>query len=405
MTLPQPVSAASIHRSNFRNLYADVFWFGVLAGSVIAFLSVYAARIQATSFQISLLTGGPAVVNLLVSLPAAHWLENRSLIRTTFNTAIWNRIGYWLLIPLPWLLPAAGQVWAMALIILLTAVPGTLLAIAFNSMFAEVTPARWRAEVVGRRNALMSVSLTATTLLCGFLLDRVAFPLNYQLVFGIGAIGGLMTTYHLGLIRPIAPSPDSAPRPTTLNSKRLIRLDLLRTAFGPMLFAYFAFYAAQHVPVPITPLFWVNDLDFTDGVIGLGNSMFYAMMTLGSMMLSRLTARYGHRRVLVISALLYGSYPLLTSLAQDTTLFWAASVTGGAIWGLANGGLLNRLMERVPADDRPAHMAWHNVAFNLGILGGSLLGAGLGDWVGLRNGLMIAAALRFLAGVALALWA
>ncbi|MEK7786725.1 MAG: hypothetical protein AAB658_15045, partial [Chloroflexota bacterium] len=112
MTNPQPVSSASIHRSNFRNLYADIFWFGVLAGSVIAFLSVYAARIQATSFQISLLTGGPAVVNLLVSLPAARWLENRSLVKTTFNTAIWNRIGYWLLIPLPWLLPAAGQVWA-----------------------------------------------------------------------------------------------------------------------------------------------------------------------------------------------------------------------------------------------------------------------------------------------------
>jgi predicted MFS family arabinose efflux permease len=62
-------------------------------------------------------------------------------------------------------------------------------------------------------------------------------------------------------------------------------------------------------------------------------------------------------------------------------------------------------MERVPADDRPAHMAWHNVAFNLGILSGSLFGAGLGGSVGLRYGLLAAAALRFASGIALLLWA
>ncbi len=395
----------TLERHNANQLYADIFWFGVLAGSAIAFLSVYAARLHATSFQISLLTSGPAVVNLLVSLPAVGWLENRSLIKTTFNTAIWNRLGYFALIPLPWLLPAAGQVWAMALIILLISVPGTLLAIAFNSMFAEVVPTRWRAEVVGRRNALVSVSLTVTSLLCGFLLDRIASPANYQLVFGIGAIGGVMTTYHLGLIRPAAIAPAPAPRPATPTGNRLSRVDLLRTAFAPMLFAYFAFYLAQSVPVPMTPLFWVQDLQFTNSIIGLGNSIFYAMMMLASMILPRLTARYGHRRVLVVGAFFYSLYPLLTSLAQDTILFWVASIVGGAVWGITNGGLLNRLLERVPPGDRPAHMAWHNVAFNLGILSGSLLGAGLGDWAGLRTGLMIGAGVRFLAGLALALWA
>ena len=50
-------------------------------------------------------------------------------------------------------------------------------------------------------------------------------------------------------------------------------------------------------------------------------------------------------------------------------------------------------------------MAWHNVILNLGILGGSLLGAGLGDWIGLRNGLLAGAALRVLSGLALLLWA
>ena len=50
-------------------------------------------------------------------------------------------------------------------------------------------------------------------------------------------------------------------------------------------------------------------------------------------------------------------------------------------------------------------MAWHNIALNFGVLGGSLLGAGLEGWAGLRLGLFIAGVLRLLSGIAIALWA
>jgi predicted MFS family arabinose efflux permease len=61
-------------------------------------------------------------------------------------------------------------------------------------------------------------------------------------------------------------------------------------------------------------------------------------------------------------------------------------------------------MERVPADNRPAHMALHNLALNLGILGGSLLGPLLGDWLGLRPALALSGLLRALAGFLLIIW-
>ena len=61
-------------------------------------------------------------------------------------------------------------------------------------------------------------------------------------------------------------------------------------------------------------------------------------------------------------------------------------------------------MERVPEDDRPAHMALHNLALNLGILCGSVLGPLLGDWIGLRQALAVGGVLRFLGGIALGLW-
>ncbi len=64
-------------RANFRALYLDVLWFGVLLGSTMAFISIYATRLGASAFQISLLTAGPAQGQYLVQLLAerAHVLE------------------------------------------------------------------------------------------------------------------------------------------------------------------------------------------------------------------------------------------------------------------------------------------------------------------------------------------
>jgi ABC-type phosphate/phosphonate transport system permease subunit len=130
-----------ILRWNLRQLYWDVFWFGILAGSTLAFQAVYAARLGATGFQIGLLSAGPAVVNLIFTLPSGRWLEGKSLIKVSFRSAIWQRLGYVFLIALPWLFTSQkGQIWGLIWTTLIMSVAGTVLAISFNAMFAEVLP-------------------------------------------------------------------------------------------------------------------------------------------------------------------------------------------------------------------------------------------------------------------------
>jgi len=188
-------------RANFRHLYGDFFWVGVLSGSTLAFVAVYATRLGATGLEIGLLTAGPAVVNLLVTMPFGRWLERRPLVKSTFWSAALNRLGYLALIVLPWLFGGRLQVWAIVLITLVMSVPGTLVAIGFNALLADVVPPDWRSEVIGRRNALMAVSLTVTALISGQLLVRIVFPINYQIVFAVGALGAALSTYHLGRLR------------------------------------------------------------------------------------------------------------------------------------------------------------------------------------------------------------
>jgi len=415
----------SLSRANFRHLYADVFWYGVLAGSTMAFLAIYATRLGANSFQISLLTAAPALINLLFSLPAGRWLENRHFVRVTFWAAAWHRLGYLLLIPLPLLFTPTQEIWVIVLITAIMTLPGVVLAIGFNALFAEITPPAWRGEVVGKRNALLAVSMTTVSLSCGVLLDRIVFPLNYQIVFGIGVIGALISTYHVGRLRLRAEPAQYIGKPlldfalpgvmrfvdgfragglrylTRSRARKALPLHILRGSFGPFMGAYFLFYMFQYFGLPLFPVWYVRGLHLEDWQIGLGSALFHGAMLVASLKLGSISARFGHRKVLVLGGLFFASYPLLLGLASDAKLYFIATLTAGFNFSLVNGGLINRLMERIPPDDLPAHMALHNLALNLGILLGSLSGPLAAEALGVREALFLAAGLRLLGGILL----
>ncbi|MBI5053944.1 MAG: MFS transporter [Chloroflexi bacterium] len=417
-------------KSNIFHLYMDVFWFGIFVGSTMTFISVYLTRLGANSFQIGLLTAAPAIVNLIISLPVGRWLEGRSYVHTTFQLAVWHRSSYLLTVLLPLFISSYTiQIWAMVGTVSLISVVGGSITVAFNSMFAEVVPGEMRAHVVGRRNALVALSSITTSFLCGRILDSFPFPSSYVIVFGFGFIGMALSGMHLGQIRkmdsgtPPAAAPESIQLPlvstaragdarlsglrlpTRTGGSTLIRFDLLLGSFRNFLIAFFLFYTFQYAPVPLFPLTFVRVLHLTDGEISLGTGVvFYTAFLIFSMGLSRLTKRFGGHRVLVVSAVLYCLYPIFISVWGTTWSFWLASFVGGGSWGVLAGALINRLMERVPDVDRPAHMALHNIALNLGILFGSMIGPVLGAWFDLRTAMFISGVLRFLAAMMLGVW-
>lgn len=398
---------------NIRQLYWDVLWFGILAGSTLAFQSIYAARLGATGLQIGLISAGPAVIGLMFTLPSGRWMEGKSLIKVSFQSSIWQRLGYLFLVALPWVFPSPkGQVWGLIWTTLVMSVAGTVLAISFNAMFAEVLPPEWRAQAVGRRNIILAISITLTTILSGQILDLVAFPLNYQIVFLVGALGALLSSYHIGRIRKPEqvietddpPAVNAEAGPLVEKRKSLLRLDLLIGPFGIFMLSYLVFYAFQYFPVPLFPIAYVDKLHMTDGMIGVGTAIFYGAMMAASFRLGYVSTRYGHRKVLWVSAALFPIFPLLLGIATGPILYYLACLIGGAVNAMLSGAVLNRLMERVPPGDRPAHMTLHNLALNLGVLAGSLLGPVSAGLFGLQPSLFISAALRLLAAGFFWLW-
>jgi MFS family permease len=387
----------------FHHLYGDIGWYGLLAGTTIAFLGVYAARLGASALQIGLLTAGPALVNLIFTLPIGRWLQSRPIGRSVFGSAVAFRALYLVYALLPLTLPADMQLEALIWATFLFTVPGVALAIGFNALFAAAVPIEWRGMVAGRRNALLSVFYIVASLLSGYILNNTSLEVGYTLIFGLGFVGAAMSTYHLSKLRGIRERPDeersasarsSATQPARAicaagrawasvwgvalrsftRGKNLLRLEVLRGAYGSVILALFVFHTAQFMPGPLFPLRWVDALHLDDGQIAVGTAFFHGTTLLGSLGFANLSHRFGFHKLLVAGTAGLSLYPLFTAFMPNFFFYALTSIVGGLAWALVGGALSNYLLEKVPADDRPAYLAWYNLALNAAILLGALLG-------------------------------
>jgi MFS family permease len=294
------------------------------------------------------------------------------------------------------------------------AIPLTPLGVGFNVLFAEAVPERYRAHVASIRNVMFALAYVITSLLSGFLLDRIPFPSGYQVVFGIGALGAAMSSYHIYFIRPVADdlaARPSAPEPatpqpavSTRGIASFLRFDILSSPFKKVLLALFAFHLAHNITTPVYPQYNVRVLGLSDNTLGISQALYYLTMLIGSIQLRNIVHRLGHKRVTGWGVVGLSLYPLLLAFTHQVWQFYAIALLGGFTWAWTNGAYANYMLERIPPHDRPSHLAWYTVILNLAILGGSLGGSVIAAQIGLFSALILFGIMRILAGIYILKW-
>jgi len=420
--LPGSIPVSPQLQSNFHNLYFDVGWFGVTTGSALSFLTIYAARLGATTNQVGLINAMPAIVILFLALPAGAWLERRPIDKSVFLSAMGQRIFYLFMALLPWIFSGKQQIWALIVFTLLMSIPGSVISIGFNVLFASAVPMRYRGIVAAKRNAVSAIVTVVTSIVCGKILTTLPFPIGYQVVFAMGFIGGLFSAIHLWKVKPVVDYDEAMSvvpvvyseeneKPVKGKSNSIfssisdrLNIDALKSPFGKSLLLLTIFHFVHFLSIPIFPVFYVKNIQISDQAISTGTAIFYMTMFLGSSQIGKMVQKLGNMKATGIGIMMLGLYPIFLSFARDAFMFYVASFFGGFAWSIVNVAMINYLLEKVPSNQRTGYLAWFSLGANGAVLLGTMLGPVIGNIIGLAAALLIFGILRTLSGIAILKW-
>ena len=390
-------------RHNFLYMYLDIASWGFYTGSTIVFLTVYAARAGATTQQIGLMSAAPALISLVLSIPAGLFARRYVPKKLVTVAAFFARMLLFAYVLIPMLPGEALRINALLVVTALIAVPNTLLNIVFGPFLMSVIPSDWRGTVVSLRNAIMSVLSFVVTLVCGQILTAMAFPAGYQIVFFIGFLGAMGTVYALSRTEVL--NPDGAPTlARTSPGLFLPRIDPSARRYIVIALLLFALNATTFMANPVLPELYVNEIRLSDAVISVGAALTSMIVFVVSLFVARLTRRAGNRRGTVIGVAVLAAQTLLLAFARDAATFLAASAVAGLASGILAAAQYNYHLDNLPREEQTVWIAWSTLLGNIAALLGSLAGPAIAEMAGIPVVLGGLALLRLLIGLAIWLW-
>jgi MFS family permease len=400
-----PAGVTPTQRQNFLNVQIDGIGIG-LANAAAPFLPVFLARLDATNFQVGLLTAMPALTGLLLAIVIGRFLQSRRNIVPWFSGArLLTILAYALtglvpfIVPQTYIVPAVLLIWAAATI------PQTVVNIGFSVVMNAVAGPERRYELMSRRWSILGFTTAITVAIMGQTLDRLSFPFNYQLVFLGLSIGGLISYYYSSHIE--LPDTEPALRQTGLSWRQRFKgyVKLIRSepTFVSFTTKQFVYMAGTALATPLFPLYYVREVQASDTWIGLISTIQTAILLVGYFLWVRESKTHGGRFVLLCTTFGLALYPALTASTQNVG--WIALYAG--LSGIFQAGLnlvfFDELMQTVPPKYSATFVSLAQSSTYLATVAAPLLGTLLADQIGIGNALLVSALLRLI-GFGLFAW-
>ncbi len=388
---------STVESRNAWHLYSDIAWWGVLNGVVTSFLAVFTIRLGGSDSHVGLLTALPAFIAIFFSIPGSRLVEREHTpLSVLLISGTLNRAGYLVIALLPFFLITHAADGVVALVALLS-VPAAVSNVAFTTMFGQAVKSERRARVVSIRNVWVGITSTLTALVGGAFLELVLFPINYQILFAFAFAASMVSIYHLSRIRLDEPMRAGAsPRRGEVPRGARAFIDMLRSSDGYTRFAVtsFIFQWGVFFTVPLYSIFWVRNLNASDGWVGVINMVGSATTILFYPLWGRLTARRGNRIVMILTTAGMAGYPFFLALAPSVewavvVSFWGGVVSSGQALSFFNG-----LLEVCPELNRSSFIAGYNTFVNIAAFISPILSTSLTEIYGIQAMLFLGAGLR-----------
>ena len=397
-----PPDVTRQQKRNFLNVQIDAVGIG-LASAAASFLPIFLTRLDATNTQIGLLTSMPALAGLILSIPVGSFLQGRRQIVPWFSAArllvvscyaITGLAGFF--IPQPYMVQAILVIWAFATL------PQTIVAVSFTVVMNEVAGPTHRYELMSRRWSILGLTTAITTLLTGAVLDRIVFPLNYQIVFLFLSLGGLISFYFSSHIN--IPAVEPPPRPACVSlsqqAKNYVALIRSRPDFTSFTAKRFVFVTGVLLATPLFPLFYVRELAANNAAIGIINTVQASMLLVGYFWWTRTSRTRGSRTVLLWTTLGLSIYPALVATTHNIEAVAILAATASIFQAGIDLVFFDELMKTIPARYSATFVSISQSATHLSGVFAPLVGTTLATLIGIRLALGVSSLIRF-AGFAL----
>jgi predicted MFS family arabinose efflux permease len=258
---------------------------------------------------------------------------------------------------------------------------------------------------MSRRWTILGLTSAITVAIAGQVLDRLSFPINYQLVFMGLSVGGLLSYAYSSRIElpDVAPPPRQPGQSLSQRFKGYVSLIRSQPAFVSFTAKRFVYLSGAALGAPLFPLYFVREVHATDAWIGIINTAQTAILLVGYPLWSRQWRVRGARFVLLWTTLGLTLYPALIAFTHRVE--WIVLYAGLA--GIFQAGLdlvfFDELMKTVPPEHSATFVSLAQSLQYLSTVASPLVGAFLADHIGLGGGLLVSAALRLI-GFGLFAW-
>lgn len=306
---------SDIQSQNVRRVLIDGIGVGI-ASAAAPYLPVFLARLGADNFAVGLLTSMPALAGLIFAVPLGQFLSRQKNIVPWYSRVRFLVLLCYAFTGLVPFLVADQRVLAILLIWAIATIPQTIVNLGFTIVMSEVAGPQGRLYLMSRRWSSLGITTAIVVVFAGVALDRLPFPFNYQIVFIVLSLGGIVSFAFSSRIL----LPDQKAAPPSLVKKTLREsaqdwMVKLRTErkFMRVISSQFIFRFGLAYALPLFPLYYVRVLNASDESIGLIATVQGAVLLVAYYVWARVTKNRGVRFALLVTTLAVSLYPIILS--------------------------------------------------------------------------------------------
>jgi MFS family permease len=383
------------HDPTDRNAYlfvTELFWASIL-GSAATFNTAFALRLEATNAEIGWLTSLPALLAVLISIPAGSFLQSRSR-RTPW--VLWSlflhRLGFLLMAAIPLLkglhIPLGGLTVGILVAI---SIPAHFFNVGWIAMIGDVLPESKRATVVSARMMINNATLSVFNFLFGLWLANFPFPFNYTLMYLFGFTASVISSWYLLRMEVPDAQPVLAAPPASLGERLItLRQEIASQPGVARIIINTIFHGiGLWLAAPLYMLFYVRELGASEAWIGLQGTIATLAVISAVPFWQRQMSRWGRPKTLKRSIVLIGLFPIIVGLTGNLNLILLAIALNSLITPAVSLSHFTTLLDITPPADRPRYTSWYMSVVNIGAFVCPMIGVAISGVTGIRMALVV----------------